>query len=219
MSRTAAPADPRRLDIERWCSAQGQLAGQLTWPELPRLAAAQSVLTEMGADGSADVADAAGERCGVFSWSATGQVQRPVGRKPRVQASLTVCGHLQMTCQRCLQRMTVSMSLERRFRFVESEDEAGRLDEGSDDEDVLVAARAFNLVELVEDELILALPLIPRHDTCPQELGPWLSTSEASAAPADASSPGVQVAPEASEPASSRAKPFAALAALTALKR
>jgi uncharacterized protein len=45
----------------------------------------------------------------------------------------------------------------------------------------------------VEDELILALPLVPRHDACPQPL----------AAPATAE-----------EPLAERPNPFAALAAL-----
>ena len=58
---------------------------------------------------------------------------------------------------------------------------------------MLVLTRALDLHELVEDELILALPLVPRHDACPQPL----------AAPATAE-----------EPLAERPNPFAALAAL-----
>jgi uncharacterized protein len=33
---------------------------------------------------------------------------------------------------------------------------------------VLVLSRNFNLAELVEDELLMALPVAPKHDVCPQ---------------------------------------------------
>ena len=39
-------------------------------------------------------------------------------------------------------------------------------DEASE-EDVLVTARDFNLLELVEDELLMALPVVPKHAVCP----------------------------------------------------
>ena len=60
---------------------------------------------------------------------------------------------------------------------------------------MLVISRDFDALSLVEDELILALPLVPRHEVCPQAL------------PVDA-------VDEAFEAASQRPNPFAALAAL-----
>ena len=42
-------------------------------------------------------------------------------------------------------------------------------DEDSD-EDVLALTPSLDLLPLVEDELILALPLVPRHEACPQPL-------------------------------------------------
>ena len=32
---------------------------------------------------------------------------------------------------------------------------------------MLALSRSFDLVELVEDELLMELPLAPRHETCP----------------------------------------------------
>jgi uncharacterized protein len=61
------------------------------------------------------------------------------------------------------------VTVDRRFRFVAGDDEAARLDEESED-DVLVLQARLNLLELLEDELILALPLVPRHATCPEPL-------------------------------------------------
>ena len=34
------------------------------------------------------------------------------------------------------------------------------------EEDLLVATPSFDALTLIEDELILALPLVPRHDDC-----------------------------------------------------
>jgi len=65
--------------------------------------------------------------------------------------------------------MREPLAVERSFRFVRSEAEAEAEDIDSE-EDVLVISRALDLRKLVEDELILALPLVPRHAVCPQPL-------------------------------------------------
>jgi uncharacterized protein len=36
------------------------------------------------------------------------------------------------------------------------------------EEDVLVLSKAFNLLELIEDELLMSAPLVPKHEVCPQ---------------------------------------------------
>ena len=56
--------------------------------------------------------------------------------------------------------------MQRSFRFVETEELAQAQDDEAQ-EDVLVLSRAFNLLELIEDELLLAVPLIPKHEVCP----------------------------------------------------
>jgi uncharacterized protein len=57
----------------------------------------------------------------------------------------------------------------RRFRFVAGEAAAAQLDAESED-DVLALTRDFDLQELVEDELLLALPIVPMHAECPEPL-------------------------------------------------
>lgn len=71
-----------------------------------------------------------------------------------------------LTCQRCLGPVDVAMSFDREFRFVATEELAAIEDEASE-EDVLVLSRNFNLAELVEDELLMALPEAPKHEVCP----------------------------------------------------
>ena len=36
------------------------------------------------------------------------------------------------------------------------------------EEDVLVLGRDFNLMELIEDELLMAMPVVPKHAMCPE---------------------------------------------------
>jgi uncharacterized protein len=43
---------------------------------------------------------------------------------------------------------------------------AAAQDETSE-EDVLALSRDFNLFELIEDEVLMSLPLVPRHEVCP----------------------------------------------------
>jgi len=66
--------------------------------------------------------------------------------------------------------MLESLSIDRSFRFAADEATAAAEDELAEDEDVLVLDRAFNLTGLVEDELLMELPLVPRHEVCPTEV-------------------------------------------------
>ncbi len=67
--------------------------------------------------------------------------------------------------------MSVDLSVDRWFRFAATAEEAERLDDELDD-DVLLVSTAFDLRDLTEDELLLGLPLVPRHETCPHPLIP-----------------------------------------------
>ena len=150
------PYDPRHLDVRAFTAAGAELKGQTPQAELMRL---QSSLLLLPGDSLPPPVD----------WSAQGE-QRPVAA-----GSSEIWLHLQahtgvvLQCQRCLQPMHEPVAVDRWFRFAASEDEAARLDEDSDD-DVLVLSRRFDLATLLEDELILHLPIVPRHDRCPQPL-------------------------------------------------
>lgn len=76
---------------------------------------------------------------------------------------------LRLTCQRCLEAVVVPVVVERAFRFVHSEEVAEVEDEVAD-EDVLALDKQFKLRDLIEDEILMAMPLVPRHEVCPGEL-------------------------------------------------
>jgi len=68
------------------------------------------------------------------------------------------------------------LQVQRSFRFVADEATAEALDDESE-EDLLALSRDFDLRALIEDELLMALPLVPRHEACPQDL-PMQSSDE-----------------------------------------
>lgn len=83
---------------------------------------------------------------------------------------LAIQGELTVTCQRCLQPMIEPVRIESHVRLIRPgeswpEDE---LDEGSDEEpdDAIEANDALELLALVEEEIILALPYAPTHEVC-----------------------------------------------------
>jgi uncharacterized protein len=76
---------------------------------------------------------------------------------------------IDLVCQRCLEPVSTLVQFDREFRFVESEEAALDQDEDAE-EDLLVSSPQFDLLELVEDELLMALPVSPKHDKCPGDL-------------------------------------------------
>jgi uncharacterized protein len=151
----ASSFDPGRLDVVAFARAQGTLDGTTALGRLTRLA--QSTVTP--ADGAAEA----------VRWSVSGLWKDCAGREPEVRLHLVVHARVWLECQRCLQPMAHALEVDGLFRFVAGEDEAARLDEESE-EDVLALPRALRLDDLIEDELILALPIVPVHDTCPHPL-------------------------------------------------
>ena len=102
-----------------------------------------------------------------------------------------------LECQRCMQLFDQALKVDTRLLLVESESELEDEESQEDDPeapDRVLGSMHFDVLELVEDELILALPYVPRHEVCP-------SLPEA-----------LQVQEEGSE--TGRPSPFSVLAAL-----
>lgn len=144
--------DAARLDVEAFAKAGAELAGELPLSQLPRLADLFH----------ADTPASAAER---VRWQAHGETRKPLGGEKQPWIRLQARGCLSLECQRCLQPVAVPVEVDRHFLFVHGEDAAAQLDADSED-DVLALTRALDLVELIEDELLLALPVVPRHEVC-----------------------------------------------------
>ena len=76
---------------------------------------------------------------------------------------ISVSGTLTLTCQRCLGPLVFPLALRSELLLATSERE---IEAADDDIDRVLASKAMDVCELVEDELILALPLVPRHEQC-----------------------------------------------------
>jgi DUF177 domain-containing protein len=163
--------DPRRLDVAAFAAEQGELSGDTPATALPRLNAAT-----LAPDDDSSRAD--------VHWRVTGQRLPLAGAG--LQPSLLVEASTEVTleCQRCLQPMRIALPTERRIFFVEGEDAAAALDADTED-DVLALTPTLDLCSLVEEELLLALPLVPRHEVCPRPLPRPLVEEEPEASPAE----------------------------------
>jgi uncharacterized protein len=149
------PVDPHALNVRAFCGEGQALAGD--WP--------LSAMRRLG-DG---LFEPAGPEA-TLAWSAQGSLVPLAAGEPEFWLHLRASASVPLQCQRCLQPVQQDLAVDRRFRFVRTEEEAERLDEVSED-DVLVLGPRLDLQELLEDELILALPIVPRHEgRCPVPL-------------------------------------------------
>lgn len=98
-------------------------------------------------------------------WVATGSMRAGAKGEPEVWLHLVADAVIPLTCQRCLTPVDVPLQVDQRFRFVADEATAEAEDDEAD-EDVLALTPEFDLPTLVEDELLMALPIVPRHDRC-----------------------------------------------------
>lgn len=90
---------------------------------------------------------------------------RVVGRvdqRGSLSLNVSIRGEVGVTCQRCLGSMPHTVELERRLYLARNEAELERLD-ALPDSDAIQAGERLSLVELVEDEVLLSLPLVPMH--------------------------------------------------------
>jgi len=120
------------------------LIGELAVKELPRLA------------------DALADNAGVLVCDVGG------GRNEdgKLFLRLKVTGELRLRCQRCLEAMPFPLAIDSHVLLVPPG--ASWPDEALEDDsaDAVEALAEQSVAALVEDELLLALPVAPRHDAC-----------------------------------------------------
>jgi uncharacterized protein len=129
-----------RFDAFRLVLERGSLEGSLDAAALPRIA--ERLVNEPAP----------------VRWRIRGTVDA-VGRPA---LDLDVEGELPLTCQRCLGVYRWPVDQHTEVLLGHSADEVARLDNDSELE-VVLASGPVDPVELVEDELVLAVPFAPRH--------------------------------------------------------
>jgi uncharacterized protein len=133
------------IDGLEFARAGGRLAGTLELADLPRLA-------DLGCSAAR------------IGYSIRGGIT--VQGKPGLQVEAT--GPVDLACQRCLEPVAVQVAAHVELELVASQ---GEIDGADDDIDRVLASRTMGVAELVEDEVILALPMVPTHDECPVVAG------------------------------------------------
>jgi len=116
------------------------LKGRLGMESLPRLA-------QSGCSGS------------VLDFVLKGEINE----RGRPGLTLVVDGSVRLQCQRCLGNLDLPVRLEAQLELASSEAEITAAD---DDIERVAAGREMSVAALVEDEVLLALPMVPKHEHC-----------------------------------------------------
>jgi uncharacterized protein len=161
-----------RLDVKALAKAGAVLSGQDSLTRFERL------LAETGSAGASRL----------VHWEARGEARTDASGHAQIWLHLQAEVSLPLTCQRCLMPVDVALAVDRSFRFVATEAQAEAEDEEAE-EDVLALSRDFNLHELIEDELLMELPLVPRHEVCPAPVKLAVQDADFEAAEAEKPNP------------------------------
>lgn len=135
------------IDAFEFCRTNGYREGVTPVSEMSRLAA--------------DCANDSGE----IAWAIQG------GSTPQGYPSMTlsVAGTVQLVCQRCLAPFDYRIDSSTQLVLGRDDEEADQFEEILDDDsiDVIVGSHTADLLQLLEDEALLALPQAPKHQVCP----------------------------------------------------
>jgi uncharacterized protein len=137
---------PSSVDAIKLARQEMRLNGVIDFRHFPRLAAE---LAEQ--DGSAEV-----------------DLEFFMDEQRIRRASGVVEAQLRVHCQRCLDVLELDINTEVAVGFVASDDQAKNLPRSLDPVMLEHDSGFFSLYELVEDELLLALPLAASHSDCEQ---------------------------------------------------
>ncbi len=105
----------------------------------------------------------------VINWLANAELRAASVPEADVWLHLTASTTLPLTCQRCLTSVETPLQVDQWYRFVATEEIAMAEDDDCE-EDLLVMEPQFDLLAVLEDELLMALPVVPMHEQCPTAL-------------------------------------------------
>lgn len=139
--------NPFVIDAFEFCRLKERREADVAVAELPRLAS--DLLNKTGS----------------LHWALEGGNSK----LEHAHLTLSVSGEVQLMCQRCLAPYSFKMHSKSILVLAKNDEEADEIDTLLDDEtlDVIVGSRAMNVTDLIEDEALLAMPLSPKHDICP----------------------------------------------------
>lgn len=140
------------LDVQALALAGAQAGGTINIQDLARVAQACVM----------------GVPLGTIQWQARAEHRTGGSGDQQIWLHLDADCVVPLACQRCLETAQIRLRVDRWFRFVPDEASAVAQDDGCE-EDLLVQDGGLTLAALLEDELVLELPHIARHDICPTQ--------------------------------------------------
>jgi uncharacterized protein len=167
-TRPMSPPGSEPLDIDRLADGEADIDFSVPVAELPRL---RSRL------------DASG---GVVQGSV--HFTREAGL---AVAELTVRGTAVLQCQRCMEKLEAPVETQSRVALISSETEASRIPE--DLEPMLAPGGRISIREIVEEELMLFLPIVPSHENAAECAPTGSSTVGERETPAETQRPFAQL--------------------------
>lgn len=84
---------------------------------------------------------------------------------------LQVTGTLRLTCQRCLDAFEHPLRVETLLLLFGSESDLAAIAVDPEGPDCIVAKREMAVRDLIEEEVLLAIPYAPRHEACRASAG------------------------------------------------
>jgi uncharacterized protein len=135
------------IDAFEFCRSNGHREGVTPVAEMSRL--------------NKDCADHSGD----IAW----RVEGTTSKQGYPQITLSVSGTVQLVCQRCLTPYAFEMDSSTVLMLGKDDEHADEIEEllGDESIDVIVGSRSCDIRDLIEDEALLALPQVPKHDVCP----------------------------------------------------
>jgi len=105
------------------------------------------------------LADASGEEV-------TFRIEGFKGARGQSMLHLKASGVLPLACQRCLEAIHFELDIDSLLELIPADAELSQEELDDDTRDFLPVAGELDVAELVEDEVLLALPAAPRHERC-----------------------------------------------------
>jgi DUF177 domain-containing protein len=140
-AHTVTSVEARAIDPARVARERSQITGVLAVAQLPRLA------------------DLLFDREGVVSYTVEGDTSAK--GEPVLRIHLTA--DLVVSCQRCLEGLPLHLNITRDLVLVAAAVGLDPLDDEDDDTDAIPSVRSLDLHDLLEQEIVLSVPMAPRH--------------------------------------------------------
>ncbi|MEY3755505.1 MAG: hypothetical protein RLY27_2122 [Pseudomonadota bacterium] len=150
----ASEAALRQVDFKSGQTYQGE--GFFSLQHFPR------ILSEIWSGSVEEVTKESPEQAGI-DWQVVTWLDDTAAGHTDYRLRVRIRTALHLECQRCLEGFLQKIDISAQFVLLESHQEVEDFPIDNFDEDALLQSDAFDLMELIEDEVLLALPLVPKH--------------------------------------------------------